>query len=77
MGLSMTALDIDQIVRACGVSFSDSIDPWDTLESRATLKTALLGSGVRVIISKSPCPYIETGFCPGYTSEEKDSFETH
>jgi indolepyruvate ferredoxin oxidoreductase alpha subunit len=69
------SLSIEQIVQACPVTFAELIDPWDTTASRDILKAALTGSGVRVVISRSPCPYIESGFCPGYKSDESDTIE--
>ena len=70
-----TSLSIEQIVQACPVTFAEPIDPWDTTAARDILKAALTRSGVRVVISRSPCPYIESGFCPGYKSDESDTIE--
>ncbi len=61
-------LSIDHIVAACPVAMHETIDPWDETRTRRALEQGLLKSGIRVIIARSPCPYIEDGFCPGYTA---------
>lgn len=75
LGHVTTSLSIEQIVQACPVTLAESFDPWDTTAARDILKAALTRSGVRVVISRSPCPYIESGFCPGYKSDESDTIE--
>tara|TARA_B100000029_G_scaffold516847_1_gene636397 strand:+ start:83006 stop:84673 length:1668 start_codon:yes stop_codon:yes gene_type:complete len=66
LGHSITPVSIDAIVESCSVNLNKTINPWNEIESREVLEEGLNGSGVRVIIARSPCPYIEEGFCPGY-----------
>lgn len=68
-GRITASLDIERIVEACSVSMAKTIDPWDD-NTGDILEDALTLSGLRVIVSRSPCPYIESGFCPGYKAEE-------
>ncbi len=66
LGHETTPLSIDDIVEACPVSMNETIDPWDETRARDVLGKGLHQPGIRVIIARSPCPYIESGFCPGY-----------
>jgi indolepyruvate ferredoxin oxidoreductase alpha subunit len=59
-------LRIEEIVRACPVSMAERIDPWAPDKTEAVLRRGLAGTGVRVIVAQSPCPYISTRACPGY-----------
>lgn len=65
-GRETTPLSIDGIVEACPVSLNETIDPWDEARTRDVIGRGLRQAGVRVIIARSPCPYIEVGHCPGY-----------
>ena len=67
-GRETMPLSIDGIVEACPVSLNETIDPWDEDRSRDVIGRGLRQSGVRVIIARSPCPYIEGGHCPGYSA---------
>lgn len=69
LGRETTPISIDDIVEACPVSLNATIDPWDETRARDVLGQGLRQSGIRVIIARSPCPYIEEGFCPGYKAE--------
>ena len=69
LGRETTPISIDDIVEACPVSLNETIDPWDETRARDVLGQGLRQSGIRVIIARSPCPYIEEGFCPGYKAE--------
>ncbi len=66
LGHETTALSIDDIVEACPVSLNETVDPWDEARTRDVIGKGLRQAGIRVIITRSPCPYIEEGFCPGY-----------
>ena len=68
-GRETMPLSIDGIVEACPVSLNETIDPWDEARSRDVIGRSLRQSGVRVIIARSPCPYIEDGHCPGYSAK--------
>lgn len=69
-GRETMPLSIDGIVEACPVSLNETIDPWDEAGARDVIGRGLRQSGVRVIIARSPCPYIEDGHCPGYSAKE-------
>ena len=69
LGRETTPLSLDRIVDACPVSLNETIDPWDKARARSVLEQGLRQPGVRVIIARSPCPYIEEGFCPGYRAD--------
>ncbi len=69
LGHETTPLSIDHIVGACPVSLKETIDPWDEIRARRVLDQGLRRPGVRVIIARSPCPYIENGVCPGYQAD--------
>lgn len=68
-GRETMPLSIDGIVEACQVSLNETIDPWDETRARDVIGRGLRQSGVRVIIARSPCPYIEDGHCPGYSAK--------
>ena len=53
---------------ACPVSLNETVDPWDEARTRDVIGKGLRQAGIRVIIARSPCPYIEEGFCPGYSA---------
>ncbi|MBM3264036.1 MAG: hypothetical protein FJY97_11510 [candidate division Zixibacteria bacterium] len=60
------ALRIEEIAAACPVSMVETVDPWRTLETEEALRRGLSGVGIRVVIARHPCPYIEARHCPGY-----------
>jgi len=62
-------LRIEGVAEACPVSQLQVIDPWQPIETRMALKEGLTSSGLRVLVSRSPCPYIDDGFCPGYQAK--------
>ncbi len=66
LGNETTPLSIDEIVGACPVTLNETVDPWDEARTRDVIEQGLRQAGIRVIIARSPCPYIEDGFCPGY-----------
>ena len=69
LGHETTPLSIDDIVEACPVALNETVDPWDGARTRDVIGRGLRQTGVRVVIARSPCPYIEEGFCPGYGSK--------
>ena len=73
LGHETTPLSIDRIVDACPVSLNETIDPRDESLTRQVLARGLRERGVRVIIARSPCPYIEKGFCPGYQANATEA----
>ncbi|HJJ35649.1 MAG TPA: indolepyruvate ferredoxin oxidoreductase subunit alpha [Methanocorpusculum sp.] len=48
-------ISLEEIVKACGVSFVESVDPYDLVHLLAVLKDAKEKKGVKVIIAKQPC----------------------
>ena len=69
LGHETTPLSIDDIVESCPVSLNETIDPWDGARARQVLEQGLRQPGIRVIVARSPCPYIENGVCPGYKAD--------
>lgn len=55
MGTESTPISLDAICRACGVSFVETVDPYDLPLLLATFRQAKEKDGVRVIIAKQPC----------------------
>jgi len=63
MGEDRDPLDIEKIVRACGVKHVKTIDPHKNLgEFRETLKDFLEKDEVSVIVAKHPCKYYARKF---------------
>ena len=73
LGRETTPLSIDHIVEACPVSLNETIDPWDETRTRDVLEQGLRQTGIRVVIARSPCPYIQEGFCPGYKADAAET----
>lgn len=48
-------ISLEELARACGVSYVESVDPYDLTYLLATLKEAKEKPGVKVIIAKQPC----------------------
>lgn len=48
-------ISIDSICRSCGVSFVETIDPYDLTAMLNTFKAAKETKGVKVVISRQPC----------------------
>ena len=49
------ALDIEPLVKGCGIDFVKTLDPFDMKLTTQTFKEALAHEGFSVIIAKSPC----------------------
>ncbi|MCX6692749.1 MAG: thiamine pyrophosphate-dependent enzyme, partial [Methanoregula sp.] len=54
-GIASPHVSLDAICRACGVSFVETVDPYDITGMMNVLKDAQLRSGVKVIIAKQQC----------------------
>ncbi|MDO5843936.1 MAG: indolepyruvate ferredoxin oxidoreductase subunit alpha [Methanocorpusculum sp.] len=54
-GIASPKISLEEIARACGVSFVESVDPYDLTHLLATLREAKEKKGVKVIIAKQPC----------------------
>ena len=48
-------ISLEELARACGVSYVESVDPYDLTYLLATLREAKEKPGVKVIIAKQPC----------------------
>lgn len=55
VGTESPKISLEELVRACGVSYVESVDPYDLTELLETLKEAKEKTGVKVIIAKQPC----------------------
>lgn len=54
-GFESPKISLEEIVKACGVSYVESVDPYDLTHLIATLREAKEKKGVKVIIAKQPC----------------------
>ncbi len=54
-GVESPKISLEELTRACGVSFVESVDPYDLTDLLETLKAAKERDGVKVIIAKQPC----------------------
>ncbi|MDV0444062.1 indolepyruvate ferredoxin oxidoreductase subunit alpha [Methanorbis rubei] len=54
-GVESPKISLEELARACGVSFVESVDPYDLTDLLETLKAAKEKPGVKVIIAKQPC----------------------
>ncbi|MDI6718155.1 MAG: indolepyruvate ferredoxin oxidoreductase subunit alpha [Methanomicrobiales archaeon] len=55
MGEDRVPVSLDAICRACGVSFVETVDPYDLTATMDVLKQAKARSGVKVVIARQPC----------------------
>lgn len=58
-GEESTKVSLEALCRACGVSWVETVDPYDMTGLLATLREAKAQSGVRVVIAKKPCVIVE------------------
>jgi len=54
-GVESVPVSLDAICRACGVSFVETVDPYDLTATIECLKVARGTAGVKVVIAKQPC----------------------
>jgi len=54
-GVESPAISLEQIVRACGVPFVETVDPYDLASLLEVLEKAKARDGVKVIIAKQAC----------------------
>jgi indolepyruvate ferredoxin oxidoreductase alpha subunit len=59
-GEQTTNLDLEQLVKALGITWVRSIDPYDVKKTRKDIKDALSFEGPAVIISKAPCVLLKS-----------------
>jgi indolepyruvate ferredoxin oxidoreductase alpha subunit len=53
-------IDIEQLVKACGVQFVKKVDPYDLAESYQAVQEALAFDGPAVLITYRPCALLES-----------------
>jgi indolepyruvate ferredoxin oxidoreductase alpha subunit len=77
MGVELTQIDVEQVVRGCGVKDIHVVKPFKVKKTMESVKAAMEYEGVSVIISRELCPLFAraTGrFKPGrpfYVNQEK------
>jgi len=54
-GVPVPQVSLEAICRACGVSYVETVDPYDLVSLQAALKDARERPGVKVIIARQPC----------------------
>ncbi len=54
-GVESPKVSLEELARACGVQFVESVDPYDLTHLLAVLREAKEKEGVKVIIAKQPC----------------------
>ncbi|MBO4551895.1 MAG: 4Fe-4S binding protein, partial [Candidatus Methanomethylophilaceae archaeon] len=55
-GVETDIIDVEKIVRAIGIEFVETVDPYDVTKTAEVMKKAIEFDGVSVVISKCPCP---------------------
>lgn len=55
MNTTAPIIDIERVVRACGVEFVESVDPYDLNDTEDAYRRALAHDGVSVVICKREC----------------------
>ena len=55
-GVDTEMVDVEKIVKAVGVDFVETVDPYDVTKTAEVMKKAVEYDGVSVVISKCPCP---------------------
>ena len=58
-------LDLENLVRALGIEWVRTVDPYDVKQARKDVKEALAFEGPSVIISKAPCVLLKSRKVPG------------
>ena len=55
-GVETDIIDVEKIVRAVGIEFVETVNPYDVTKTAEIMKKAIEFDGVSVVISKCPCP---------------------
>lgn len=55
-GIKTDPQDIEKIVRAIGIDFIETVDPYDVKRTQEIMKKAIDHDGISVVISKRACP---------------------
>jgi indolepyruvate ferredoxin oxidoreductase alpha subunit len=68
-----TSLDLEALVKALGIEWVRTINPYEVKNTREVIKEALAYEGPAVIISKAPCVLLRAGNLPGtpYTVDQE------
>jgi indolepyruvate ferredoxin oxidoreductase alpha subunit len=69
-GQEAPIIELEPLVRSCGVKHVQIIDPLDLKKTEAAIREAVNHPGVSVIIAKSPCILIEKKFKPALKVDE-------
>jgi indolepyruvate ferredoxin oxidoreductase alpha subunit len=64
-GQKNITIDLEGLVKALGIEWVKTINPYDVKGARQTIKEALASSGPSVIISKAPCVLLKAKAVPG------------
>jgi indolepyruvate ferredoxin oxidoreductase alpha subunit len=64
-GQKNTAIDLEGLVKALGIEWVKTINPYDVKGARQRVKEALAFNGPSVIISKAPCVLLKDKAVPG------------
>ena len=59
MGEKAPAVDIEQVVRGCGVDWVEIVDPFNVKKTIDTIKKALAYKGIAVVIARRTCALLE------------------
>ncbi len=69
-GQDAPIVELEPLVRSCGVKHVQIIDPLNLKQTEAAIKEAINNPGVSVIIAKSPCILIDKKFKPALKVDE-------
>jgi indolepyruvate ferredoxin oxidoreductase alpha subunit len=59
-GVESPALKIEPLVKACGVEFVRTVDPYDIKTTMQVMKEAVGYDGLSVVVSEHPCPLLKS-----------------
>jgi indolepyruvate ferredoxin oxidoreductase alpha subunit len=59
-GEATISLELEKLVKALGIEWVKTVDPYDVKKTRKTIKEALAFEGPSVIISKAPCVLLKS-----------------
>jgi indolepyruvate ferredoxin oxidoreductase alpha subunit len=58
-GVTSPGLKLEPLVRACGVEFVKTVDPYDLKATIQVMKEAVEHDGLSVVVSEHPCPLLK------------------
>ena len=59
MGDKAPTLDIERVIRGCGVDWVEVVDPFDVKKTIDTIKNAIAHKGIAVVIARRACALLE------------------